>query len=408
MKKKKLKILSSIFRALISYACFTLIQFITIIVFNAEIALQRFYGVYGEVSPAQATVYRVIAIFLIMFFVIYGFALWNKKEKLAYLALEKREFSASAEVKIILRSADFIAEVGVYMLFTVVSSALYIFAGVGLSNYTFKYIWRLFLGFKDGGKFANFAALTLVMALATFTASLTARMWVRSHILKNYRLEEAGKFSMDTAKLAAYIFAVGVGFYLFTPYMHIIGNNIPAISLILSVALPVAVTIAAVIFFIKYFRTLRRRIAFISGFKKTCKAENIELSKMKSPVLSVIFENKGANFSIKADDKEFECKLISGAKKNVPIIFREDGVFLREHSVKILDFTIFKYRTKHSYSFESEKCKIIVVCPKCEMQLLRGGRENLILAGERIGEYIVYDEASFERAVQFGYLGKKK
>jgi tRNA (guanine37-N1)-methyltransferase len=146
-------------------------------------------------------------------------------------------------------------------------------------------------------------------------------------------------------------------------------------------------------------RTLERRPELL---------ENAELSKMKRPVISVIFENKGANFSVKARGSEFECKLISGAKKNVPIIFREDGVFLREHSVKFFDFTVLKYRTKHSYSFESDKKKIVVVCPKCEMQLLRGGRENLIFAGERVGEYTVYDEASFERAVQFGYLGEKK
>lgn len=408
MKKKRLGILSNILRGLASYVCFAMIQIRTIVAFDTEINRQGFYGVYGEVSPVQATVYRVTAIFLIMFFVIYGFALWNKKEKCAYLALEKREFSAFDEARGIVKSADFLAEVGVYMLFTVVSSALYIFAGIGLPNYNLKYVGRLLLGFRDCGKISNFAAETLAMALATFTASLTARMWVRSHILKNYRPEEAGKFSMDTAKLAVYIFAVGAGFYLFTPYMHIIGNNIPAIALILSVALPVAVAIAAVIIFIKYFRTLHRRIEFISRFRKMCKAENIGLSKIKRPVLSVIFENRGANFSVKACGKEFECKLISGAKKNVPIIFREDGVFYRIHTIRFFDFPVFKYRTKHSYSFESDKNKIIVVCPKCEMQLLRDGRENLILAGECIGEYRVYDASSFERAVQFGYLGQKK
>ena len=132
MKKKKINILFSVLRGLASYACFTLIQIRTIIAFDTKIKRQGFYGVYGEVSTTQATVYRVIAIFLIMFFVIYSFALWNKKEKLSYLALEKREFSALDEVKSIVKSADFLAEVGVYVLFTVVSSALYVFAGAGL------------------------------------------------------------------------------------------------------------------------------------------------------------------------------------------------------------------------------------------------------------------------------------
>ena len=408
MRNKRLNFLFAFIRGFISYGCFVLIQLITIIEFNVEISLERFYEVYGEVSPAQGTVYRVLAIIAIMFLTIYGFSLWNKNEKCKYLALEKKNFSAVDEARSILKSPDFLSEIIVYMGFTLLSSVLYIFAGIGKSSYTLKYIWRLFFGFKDGGRFAEFATVTLVMAIIIFTASLTARLFVRSHILKNYRPEEAGKFSMDRLKLAVYVVAVGLGFYLFTPYMHVIGNNIPAISLVLSVVLPVAVVIAALIFFVKYFRTFRRRIAFISGFKKMCRAENIELSQIKRPLLSVIFENKGANFSIKSGEKEFECKLISGAKRNAAIIFRDDGIFQREHSVKIFDFTVFRYRTKHSYSFESDKKKILVVCPKCEMQVLSEGRESIIFAGESVGGYTVYDEAAFERAVQFGYLGEKK
>lgn len=408
MKRKKLNILFSILRAFASYACFSIIQFITVIMFNAETSLERFYEVYGEVSPVQRAVYCTIAIIAIMFLTVYGFSLWNKKEKCAYLASGKRRFSVYAEARSIIRSAEFLAEVGVYGFFTLLSSALYLFGGVGKAAYTLKYILRLFFGSVSGIRFAKFAVITLVMAIVIFASALSARLLVRLHVMKNYRPEEAGRFSMDTLKLAVYLFAVGFVFYLFLPYIHIIGNNIPAIALILSVALPVIVTFSAVIFFIKYFGTLRQRAAFISGFKKMCGAENVELSKMERPVLSVIFENRGANFSLRAGGKDFECKLLSGAKKNVPVIFRDDGVFLREHSVKFFDFTLFKYRTKHYYSFESNKRKIIVVCPKCEMQLLREGRENLILAGERVGEYTVYDEASFERAVQFGYIGEKK
>ena len=161
MKRKKLNILFSILRAFASYACFSIIQFITVIMFNAETSLERFYEVYGEVSPVQSAVYCTIAIIAIMFLTVYGFSLWNKKEKCAYLASGKRRFSVYAEARSIIRSAEFLAEVGVYGFFTLLSSALYLFGGVGKAAYTLKYILRLFfpLYIRFLRRFSRFPAL---------------------------------------------------------------------------------------------------------------------------------------------------------------------------------------------------------------------------------------------------------
>ncbi len=189
-----------------------------------------------------------------------------------------------------------------------------------------------------------------------------------------------------------------VGFYIAMSYLP----GLPAYifllkELFLYIVIAIAISIGVV-----YFNRIRKRKKFIAGLKKLAENSVYTLSKIKNPYISVFKKTSGASFTVTVNQKSYDCKLISGKRKSVPIIFGSQGFLLYRHMVRLGKSELFSVYSKYGYAFESntKKCLIITCIPANCYFKDENGRMRKIDTGEKIGEYTVFSASGFLGALE--------
>ena len=127
-----------------------------------------------------------------------------------------------------------------------------------------------------------------------------------------------------------------------------------------------------------------------------------ELSDIKKPYLSVFKKTAGESFTVTAYGKDYKCKMISGKRKNISIIFSDKDFLLFKRTVHIGKKELFSIYSKQNYAFESDvkKCIIITCIPlHCYFKDSNGYMRE-IDTGEKIGEYTVFSTHGFLGALE--------
>ena len=189
-----------------------------------------------------------------------------------------------------------------------------------------------------------------------------------------------------------------VGFYLAMSYLP----GLPAYIFLLKELFPYIVMILTASMVLIYFNRIRKRQKFISKLKKLAAQSDFTVSDIQKPYLSVFKRTNGISFTVTANQKSYDCKLISGKRKNIPIIFTDQGFLLFRRIIRLGKSELFSIYSKYDYRFESDtkKCLIITYIPKnCYFKNL-SGQMRKIDTGEKIGEYTVFSAGGFLNALE--------
>ncbi len=274
---------------------------------------------------------------------------------------------------------------------------------------------------QRGGKFSAAAKfilkspefyieIALIVFLPIFNILLLPLMIVlnfgsRAVILKNWyrerkRPEDADKGRIPPAVkrvlLVALVYcAVSMAAAWFMPLLATLMNIAGGIG-ILKIFLYIAAAILAVFAFV-YIRAFSKRRTFISNLKKYCKTNQVNISEIKKPYLSVFFWHSGSDFTVEKDGKKFECKLIAGVFPGAQTVFSDKGKGHHRHIVQLFRFKIFEFRTDFDFTFESDAKKILILSPTSKKIYVsvQGSPARPADTGEKVGEYTVYNATGF-------------
>lgn len=148
-------------------------------------------------------------------------------------------------------------------------------------------------------------------------------------------------------------------FYLMTIVLILFVAFLPTTLLAVAV-------IFAVVWLLSVIRALRIRRKFIRKLKKVCKAENIEISDIRRPYLSVILrKNHDFHFTVKQDGKTYACKMIAALSKSAQMVFLDEDIGYFKHGFQFRKQDIVFFRPKFYHSFDAEDAdkKIYIISP---------------------------------------------
>ena len=227
-------------------------------------------------------------------------------------------------------------------------------------------------------------------------------------IRKKWKRNKETSSKYEILIIVAYLCGITVmytiGFYLAMSYVP----GISAYIFLFKELFWYIVTIVAISFILINFKRIQKRKKFISKLKKLASEANYELSDIQKPYLSIFKRTTGASFTITAHQKSYSCKLISGKRKNIPIIFSDQGFLVFRRIIRIGKSELFSIYSKYDYSFESDlkKCLIITCIPANCYFKDSTGHMRKIDTGEKIGEYTIYSASGFLGSLERDCLDK--
>ena len=396
MKKPDLKsIFISIAHALAVYGFFAVIALITVVSFKLEVSEQRYYLIYGELSENEVAVYCALAVCIILFCVIFAFSNWNFAERIKYLSAKPKEFNYPVEIKNVMLSLDFVAELVVCMVLTVIFSGAVFLADIGKI---------LFIN-KSGGFLKNLC-IVLIISMVQLAGGIFHRVNARKTWF-NTRYSEEKSPVFAAIKSIIYIVILALFFVLVWVYVPVIPKNLPIILMISKIILPIFLVPIAVIALIQYIKSAAERIAFIKNLKSTCKEENIDVPKIKNKFSFVFLRRKDSNFTLEVNEKKYDCKFIASRKKGVSIILDDEGNGLYVHTFSVSGAVLGQYHTRFKYGFESDNNKVLIICPRPqEISAADGAGLHQVDSGDKIGDYKLFSADGFIRSIELNTLEK--
>lgn len=376
MKKKFYYIGLSILRSTVKFLCF-LAVFSTV-----NTLFMRFTEQFGEENREGWSLAIMIFVMLSVSWVFYHF---NKRAQMYFMEFSNslgnsRKSHTFARV---LRSMDFYNDAGVCCILSSVSPFIFpytdierlFFENTNLNAVIQKLLIGIFIGF-------------LFCIIQWFTIFDVRKKWLRNKEISSKN---------ETLRIVAYLFFITVmytvGFYIAMAYVP----GLSVYAFLLKELFWEILTVIGIIFLCLNGKRIRKRKKFIAGLKRISTKSGYELSKIKKPYLSVFRKMQGASFTIEAHQKTYQCKLISGKRKGIPIIFSDEGFLLFRRIIRIGKTKLFSIYSKYDYSFESDvkKCLIITCVPAICCFKDSCGHMHRIESGEKIGEYTVYTPDGF-------------
>lgn len=283
----------------------------------------------------------------------------------------------------VLRSSDLYSDAAVCCILSLISPFIFkytdieglFFENISLNSAIQKLLIGIFIG------------------IAFFFVQWFTIFDVRKKWLRDKEISSKNEILMIAVYLCFITIMYAVGFYIAMAY-------VPGLSVYLFLfkelfwVIPIVI---AIIFLSVNFNRIQKRKKFISELKKIAFESNYELSGIEKPYLSIFKKTAGSSFTIKAHQKTYECKLISGKRKGVPIIFSDQGFLVFRRIIRIGNTELFSIYSKYDYSFESDakKCLILTCIPASCYFKDSSGRIYKIDTGEKIGEYTVYNATGF-------------
>ena len=167
------------------------------------------------------------------------------------------------------------------------------------------------------------------------------------------------------------------------------------------VTLAVIFVPAVIYFLVSYGIAFSLRISFIKTLKRTCKTNGYKLSKIKRPYLSILDVTEIEDFTVEANGKTYVCKLLSGKRRGIPMIFSDDGTASYEHGLGFGKTKIVNYYKSFRYELPDIgiKCVIVTHHPS-KFFLERGGSTRRMYLGDRFEGYNLLHPDTFLRGLE--------
>lgn len=376
MNKKIQYIILNVFRSVIKFSCFLGI-FHTV-----NTLFKQFTEKFNEENRVG---WSLIIMIFVMFSVSWCFYHFNKRAQKHFI--ESFGSSQNPQKKnspfLVLRSLDFYSDAAFCCFLSFISP--FIFQYVDMEKIFFENI-KLHPSVQKIciGIFIS----TMFLFVQWFTIFDIRKKWFRYK-----EISSKNEILMIAAYLCFITAVYTVGFYIAMAYVP----GISAYIFLFKQLFWEILIVLATIFLLINFNRIRKRKKFISSLKKITATSNYQLSDIKKPYLSVFKQTPDHSFTVTAHQKTYHCKLISGKRKGIPIIFSDQGFLLYRRIIRIGKSELFSIYSKYNYSFQSDmkKCLIITCIPaQCYFKDATGHMYP-IDTGEKIGEYTVYSSQGF-------------
>lgn len=386
MNKTKLPpLLASVIRSGVSFFVFLALGNISRLIFNYNM-----FGMENDLPIIPKIVGCIVLVLLLLLFysVYFTFISKNRGEKQSFLERKEKkgnQFSLYADV---FCSFGFYIDFALIVLFSLVlplsltygSLRAWLFSSLSSSVLTKTY--------------------TLLVALPLFLLLLAfAHVSARKEFLREKNGGEKSSEIVDTLKTLAFVALAYVGASVIIPWF------VPGIVtlwnlfggwMLIWIPLIVIVVVGVVIAY-SYVRAMLKCRKFVKALNKLCSTDDRRLTVIHKLSTAIFKFTDGIDFSISTKKATHDCKIISGAFRNSPIVFSDKGNLLRQITFKVFSAELFHFMSKVDYDFESKNKKVIVVLPM-PRHIYASVKESPPRPadnGEKVGEYTVYSASGF-------------
>ncbi len=162
----------------------------------------------------------------------------------------------------------------------------------------------------------------------------------------------------------------------------------------------IIIFIIALVNILIYRRIFASRMKFMRELKKLCKNQKFKLSKVKPATRSLFRADDTSDFTVEANGKTYECKLIPSKRKRAETTFFESGYYVNQLNVRILFVDLSGLATAKNFLFESRHQKILILNPAPRRALiLRDKSLRELDVGDIINDYKIYNGSGFLNAL---------
>ena len=169
------------------------------------------------------------------------------------------------------------------------------------------------------------------------------------------------------------------------------------------------VVIGAILFwyFVRFEIAICKRRRLLRRLRKFCQENAYELLNVKQCIRTLFFPCVGANFTLKKDGVQYDCRLISSMGRHSPLLFREEGTVTCTHVLRLFSLNLFHYDFTYDYQFEGTGMKILILLPSPIEVFVSGyGVTQLAFSGSRIADCIIYGGTDFLNALERNVVGR--
>lgn len=385
MNKQIKYIFLSAVRATVKFFCFFAI-------FNiVNLLFKRFTEKFNEENISEWSLAIMLFVALSVTWAFYNYNKRAKKHFTESCNLSDNSGKTKSFVRVFI-SSDFLTDTVVCLILSCVSSFAFdysdiqtlLFGNAGLNQDIKKLLVGIFIGL-------------IFLLVNWFTIYDIRRRWLR-----NKDLPSKNEILIIFAYLCLITLIYTIGFYIAMAYVPGLYTYVYIIRKYFWQIISALIVIIAVSFLLINFKRFQKRKNFISKLKKVSVECEFELSDIKNPYLSVFKKTSGESFTVTAYGKDYKCKMISGKRKNISIIFSDKDFLLFKRTVHIGKKELFSIYSKQNYAFESDvkKCIIITCIPLHCYFKDSNGHMREIDTGEKIGEYTVFSANGFLGALE--------
>lgn len=384
-KTKHPPLLASFIRSGVSFFAFFVLANISRLIFNANL-----FGM--EEAPPSATGISCCIQFILLIFlfqsVYFTLALKSRAEKQSFLSRREAKGEGFSLFADLLGSVGFYCDLAVLVLLSCL---------LPLSlTYSPLAIWL----FGNVASTALVKLYTLLITLPILTLTLVfAHISARKEFIRESNKADKGSELADMLKamlpVVLVFIAASVVLPWFVPGLVTLWNLFGGMML---VWLPLIVIVAvALVIAYSYVRATLKLRRFIKDLSRLCSADGRKLSILQKPRVSLLKTGGGIDFSISTKKATYDCKIVSGAFRNSPIIFTDRGNGLRQITFRLLRADLFHFMSKIDYSFESENKKTVIVLPmpRSIFASVKDSPPRPADNGEKLGEYTLYSASGF-------------
>ena len=226
------------------------------------------------------------------------------------------------------------------------------------------------------------------------TLSAEGRAWLRRENGKRY-------FLLQLLGILLIYLVGGLGMYFTVPTIVSFWRILVKIG---SVRwwLPVFLVLLIVGGFWAFFavRALRIRRRFLKNLHRICAEYGFSLEWIKHPYFSLFKYRSGANFTLRANGKTYDCKFFGAMRRHWDMYFHENGTLKTRRAVRFRRVEMFCFTSEYDFNFESEHTKICIVAPV--PNVISAGNEHWhrpIDTGTKVGDYRIFSSTGFLNAL---------
>ena len=192
------------------------------------------------------------------------------------------------------------------------------------------------------------------------------------------------------------------------------------VLLICTVFLPIVIGLVLFFSLFDYIRAFFVRHKFLSRLKKSAKRNGYSISKIKHPYSSLFIDHDERSFTVEANGKKYDCKLLAGLHYGDPMYFEEEGkgtvirhITLRYRAAMAGPFArggliwqklpddLAQFQTQFKYSFDGEGKKVLIISPTPHSIYATGyGQNKLLDVNDSVWGYTIMTGTAFINALE--------